>query len=140
MPLVAPIQGLPLLIGVLFKDGTPPPLNWLLILWQNDLVPDAETELLDLVPADFSGYSDVELSRGTWTTPAIVGNKSVVTYGTTPILWNVSSSSQIIYGYAIYDPTTEVLLIVERYSTPVNLTGKTLTGVLPRVTLGTAEE
>lgn len=139
MPLVAPIQGLPTLIGVLFKDSTPPPLNWLLILWRNDIVPNSGTELLDLLPADFSGYSGVELSRSTWTAPVVVGNKSVVTYGTTPIIWNVSSSTQIIYGYAIYDPTDECLLLVERFLTPVDLTGKPLIGVLPRVTLGTED-
>lgn len=140
MPLVAPVQGLPLLIGVLFKDGAPPALNWVLILWANNLVPDADTELLDLVPASFSGYSDVELSRGGWTPPALVGDKSVVTYGTEPTIWYVTGSYQTIYGYAIYDPAAEVLLIVERFPSPVILTALTTRiGVLPRVTLATEE-
>lgn len=137
MPLVAPNEGLPLLIGVLFKDAAPPALDWQLILWANNIVPTQATVLADLALATFTGYSNVSLTRGTWSAPIMVGDKSQTTYGTTPQLWTATAAFQTIYGYAIYDPTPDFLLIVERFALPVNLALFPFIGVMPRVTLTT---
>ena len=137
MPLVAPNEGLTLLIGVLFRDAAPPALDWQLMLWVNDYTPVQATVLADLTLATFTGYSNVGLTRGTWTAPVLVGNKSMVQYDTVPITWIATGGYETVYGYAIYDPTEDVVLIAERFAEPVDLTAFPTIGVLPRVTLTT---
>jgi len=137
MTAVYPNEGLPTLLSLLLKDAAVPVVNWLMFLWVNNEVPDQDSVLADFDVATFTGYSDVTITRATWTAPAIVANKAVSTYGTTPTLWTATGAFEDIYGYGIYRPDTSKLLIVERFAALVDLSVTPIIGVLPRVTLTT---
>lgn len=137
MPLVAPNSGLPLLQALLWKDAAVPVLPWYLVLWANNYVPLQTSVIADFTAATFTGYSPVELTRATWQAPAIVANKALIQYGTTPQTWTATAGFQTIYGYLIFEGTSNKLLIAERFAVPVDLSLYPVIGVLPRITLGT---
>lgn len=137
MPLVAPNDGLNLLIALLFKDASVPVVDWQLALFKNNYTPTQASVIGDFTPADFTGYSGVGISRATWQPPALVGNKALIQYGTTPITWTATGNYQTIYGYLIFSLAGNKVLIAERFAVPVDLTIYPVVGVLPRVTLTT---
>lgn len=117
-------------------------LPWTLILWVNDLIPDADTELADLVEATWGGYSRVTLDRATWTTPDVDHGCAHSTWGTTPQIWYVTGGPvETIYGYAYVDFTAGVLRFIQRLDdadiAPVSVGGKVT--ILPAFTLTSAE-
>jgi len=66
-------------------------LPWNLMLWVNDIVPDTDIVLADLVEATFGGYSQVTLTRSDWTTPDVHDGCAHSTWMITPTVWNVTS-------------------------------------------------
>lgn len=136
MPIVAPNDGLPLLIGILFKDAAVPALDWKLGLFVNNYTPVQASVFADFTLATFTGYSAADISRAGWNAPALIGNKAQIQYGYTPIVWTATAVFQIVFGYLIYDLSNKVLLS-ERFSVPVDLNVYPVIGVLPRVTLTT---
>lgn len=137
MPLVAPNDGLQLLIALLLKDASVPVLDWKLDLYRNDYTPVQGSVPASFTVANFTGYSQVSITRATWNAPTLVGNKAQIQYGYTPITWTATGSYQIIFGYFITEPATDKLLIAERFAVPVDLSVYPVVGVLPRVTLTT---
>ncbi len=87
-------------------------------LYTNDLDPDLETVLEDLVEATFPGYSAQIVQQ--WTPPILVG-ADAASYGD-PVLWerSVSGLPQTIYGYYVTaGPTSDLLWAERRAAGPV---------------------
>jgi len=137
MPAVYPNEGLPTLLSLLLKDVAFPVLDWQMFLFTNNEVPDQDSVLADFDIATFTGYGDVSIDRPTWTAPAIVANKAVSTWGTSPTLWTCTAAPEEIFGYGIFDPDTDFLLLVELFAVSVDLAVTPIIGVLPRITLTT---
>jgi len=117
-------------------------MPWQLILWVNDLVPDADTVLADLVEASFAGYFPVSMDRALWTTPAVAGGCAHSTWQAVPTVWFVTGGPvETIYGYAYVDATSGVVRFVQRLDSadiaPVEIGGKV--SILPAYTLTSAE-
>ena len=92
------------------KDGTGLP-DLTLKLYKNDYTPVDGSVASDFTAADFTGYSDKSLARGTWTDATTNGNgKAEMSY--TAQSWD-ASSSQTVYGYYIVSDDTSGDLIAE---------------------------
>src|SRR5262245_13622968 len=91
-------------------------LPWELVLWVNDFEPDVETVFADLVEASFPGYTRWSLDRDTWTVPIVADGCAESTYGEELLSFtNGGSESVTLYGYALYDPSSNVLRFVQRF-------------------------
>lgn len=117
-------------------------LPWTLILWVNDVVPDAATVLADLEEASWNGYSRQTLTRGGWTVPEVNAGCASSTYGTDPIVFLPTGPTvQTNYGAAYIDQSTGVIRWVERFEdadiVPV-VVGQAYK-ILPQYTLTSAE-
>lgn len=115
--------------------------SWRLILWVNDVVPDAATVVADLVPASFGGYSFVTLNASTWTAPEVDDGCATSYYGTEAIQWLVSDAmGQTVYGFALIDTTANVIRFVQRFDSadivPLETGGRVL--LLPQFTYTSA--
>lgn len=134
MSAVYPNEGLPILLDQLWRAAAAPVTPWQIFLWANNVVPDQATVAADITPASFTGYSPVNITRSTWVASVVSANHGVTTYGSTPILWTATGGFQIIYGYGIYEPVSNKLLLIERFATSINLAATPIIGVLPRTT------
>lgn len=134
--LVMPNEGLCDLLDYMLRRAISGVLDLQLVLWLNDIEPDQLTVLGDLLtPVALPGYSPVTLTRSAWTPAAIIDDRAVSTWGTTPILWTIGAYPQTVYGYAIVDVVLGVIRFVQRFDVPVDLSLGIILGVLPRVTL-----
>lgn len=111
---------------------------WKLILWVNDIDPDADTTFADLVEASWSGYTALTLPRSDWTTPMVINGCAVSTYTETPQVWYVTGGpTETNYGYALVDSITNVIRFIQRFEeedlAPVEPGGRVT--LLPRYTL-----
>jgi len=116
-------------------------LPWQLIFFTNDIVPDADTVLADLVEATWSGYSRLTLDRSEWTTPEVNDGCAHSTWGTDPQVWYVTGDSdETNYGYAFIDYTSGVIRFIQRFDDddiqPVTPGGKVT--LLPTYTMTSA--
>jgi hypothetical protein len=115
--------------------------EWELMLWVNDIEPDADTVLADLQEPSWSGYIRKALPRPTWTFPTVSDGCATSEYGTTPQQWTVgSTTSEMIHGYAMVDPTAGVLRFVQRLEPEeiIPLVMGQVVKLLPRYTLTSA--
>jgi hypothetical protein len=135
--LVLPKEGLPDQLGYIVSAPIVGLLNWNLILWSNDIVPDDDTVYADLVVATFTGFSPVEVTRAGWTTPVIDGSSAVSTWGTTPTTWTCTGGAQTVYGYALVTMISPVIRVIQRFPSPVAVAIGGRIGVLPRYRLQT---
>ena len=136
--IVLPDEGLPLLLGWWTQTDISTAPFWVLLLWTDeDLEPDQDTVFADVTEAMFSGYNPVNLLPANWTAPVVVNHKAVVTYGTYPQLWTAIGEYETVYGYAITTVVDPVLLVIEKLSTPVDLSVDKRIGILPRLTMTT---
>ena len=100
------------LLGVVATN----PIPWMLVLWKNNIEPDADTVWADLEECDFGGYVRGTLSRSEWTEPVVADGCAHSTCGVEPMEWNVTSGpTQTVYGYAFLDNTMGVLRFVQRF-------------------------
>lgn len=107
-----------------------------LSLYQNDVTPDKNTVLTDLVEADFDGYAPIDLARGTWTSPVTVGGKAKTFYGASAQQWEVTGpTGNTIYGYYVHDVPNGVLLWAQRFASPKPLQEFDTLDVYPEFTL-----
>lgn len=87
-----------------------------LILWVNDLTPDADTVLADLTPASFEGYNFFTLEDDQWQPASVTDDVAVQDYGDFPLSWSVGDpAGNTIYGWAIVDVDAGVLRFVQRF-------------------------
>lgn len=98
-------------------------LPWKLMLWEGATVPDFDTVLADLTECTWSGYTRVSLDRNTWTDPVVTDGCAETTYGTTALIWYVSSTNTTpVAGWAIVDDLAGVLRYVQRFDLADQLT------------------
>lgn len=89
---------------------------WELMLFVNDLTPDAGTVFADLVEPSWSSYARAGLTPGDWSAPTVTDNVATSEWGTDPVEFpNVSSTAETVYGCALYDPLFGVLRLVQRF-------------------------
>lgn len=139
MSLVLPNEGLVDQLTYLLKSTISGVADWLLVLWTNSsYTPSQSSVYSDLTLATFTGYSAVTVTRGTWTTPTIISNAAVSTWGTVATQWTNTGSSQTIYGYALVTASSPVIRVVEKFASPVTVATGGIIGVLPRYTFTTA--
>lgn len=119
-------------------DGLP----WDLMLWTNDITPDATTNIADLVEATFGGYGRVSLDVADWTAPDVVGGCAHSTWGTVATVWFVTGGPvETIRGCAYVNPTSNTLAFVQRFD-PADIAPTTVGGkvsLLPEFTLNSSE-
>jgi hypothetical protein len=137
MPLILPNEGLPDWLDWMVRHTGGDPPNLTLFLWVNDVTPTQAIVFADLTFATFGGAAPWVITRSGWTAPVMSGPDAVSTWGTTPITWNATTGGQTVYGYAIYNPVTVKLMIVERFDTPRPVSPGDVVSLLPRVELTT---
>lgn len=111
-----PDEGIAQQLASILSAPIPGLLPWTLILFVNDVVPDASTVLGDLVQATFPGYTPATLTRADWTTPTVISGCAHSTWGTDPLLWFVTGpTSETLFGFAMCDLILGVLRTVQRF-------------------------
>lgn len=118
----------------------PGALPWQLLLWTNDIVPDFDTVLADLVEATFDGYTRINLDRAEWQNPVVAAGIATSDWGVTASVWYVTGGPvETIYGVAYVDPSTGKLRFVQRFDPadiePIVIGGRV--NILPRYQLTT---
>lgn len=136
--IVLPDEGLADQLSYIIKTAISGVADWQLMLFQNNLTPTQTTVFSDLVEATFSGYSRVTVTRATWTSPTIVADKAVSTWGTTGTTWTNAGSTQTIYGYALITASSPVIRVIERFASPVVMATGGIISVLPSYNFTTA--
>lgn len=139
---VLPDEGIGDQLEYILKRTISGVLPWQLILFKNDVTPDAATVLADLEEATFTGYGRVDLIRDTWTVPTVDDGCAVSTWGDYPVEWWVTGGlPETLYGYAMIDSTLEVIRFVQRFDeediVPLEIGSRVL--LLPTYTLTSGE-
>lgn len=113
---------------------------WEIHLYKNDLIPNRDTVLADLVESDASGYAPITLNRDLWSPSAQLGGRGVTMYtGVTPA-WNTSSGSQLIYGYYVTVPSLGIMIYSQRLDAPVLMSTLTPVVIPPLFSLHSESE
>lgn len=88
------------------------------ILFKNDITPDADTVFADLTECDFSGYSRQVPSFGSITTG--VDGRAVMTAAPVLFVHDGGGTANDVYGAALIDADSgsEVILSIERLPSP----------------------
>jgi hypothetical protein len=103
-------------LNTILKGAIPGAPNLHLILWKNDLYPDARTVVADLVESTWGGYLPVTLTRSLWSSAVLDGDRAVSTWGLVPITWSATTGpAEVVYGYAMIDQTAGVIRYVQRF-------------------------
>lgn len=92
-------------------------------LFKADVVPDKDTVLADLTPADFSGYA--QSAAVVWGTPYLdASGKATVQGASVQFTQTADTVSNTVYGWMLVgDPAgTPYLICAERFATPVTMT------------------
>lgn len=134
MPLVMPNEGLPGILANYIKDVPSGWVDWTMILFVNDIVPDQDTVYADLTQPGYGWYSGITIDHTLWTDPIIEDNRAVSTYTTTPQTYTMDAGSGYVYGYALVTSSSPVIKWVERFATPEPISAGRILNVLPRVT------
>lgn len=135
MPLIVPDAAEAVFVLATVKGEAPDPPRKIR-LFKNDLVPDAETVIGDVTPADFDGAAAITLDPDEWQSPVNVGGRAETQYGTVAQQWtNGGGASQTVYGYYCTNEAGDVLLWVERFSAPIDVAPAGVVEVLPKFTL-----
>jgi hypothetical protein len=137
VPLVLPNEGLTDWLDWMIRNTGSDAPDLILSLFVNDLVPDQGTVLADMTAASFGGFSERNLTRSGWTVPVIVSDEGVSTWGITPIVWNATTSSEVLYGWFAYQFATMRLMVAERFDVPRPVSAGDVVSLLPRFTLQT---
>lgn len=113
VPNSAEVLMLKYILNMISTDGSPAPSGGdrLLRLYTNDLTPDENTDISDIVEMTGDGYAPVTLTGGGWTFASGQPTTALYSRQTFSFTTNVS-----INGYYITSLTDE-LLIVERLPT-----------------------
>ena len=85
-------------------------------LFQNDLIPSLNTEIGDIVPADYAGYVPLPLLG--WSTPITVGDHAKSIANLLEYLYAGPGTENDVYGYYVFHSTTGLLVWLERDPAP----------------------
>lgn len=137
-----PNDGLTDHLNNLLKGTEGDALPWELLLWTNDITPDANTQIGDLVEATFGGYDRVTMDVSEWTEPTVEDGCAHSTWGTVATVWFVTAGpAQTIRGCAYLNPTSNTLAFIQRFDpgdiAPIVVGGKV--SLLPQFTLNSSE-
>jgi len=119
-----PLQGTQLLLTdflTLSCDATPAVRVYTMILFQNNIVPDANTAYGDLVECDFTGYVDIDLNAAAVCTGNIQGPAQGsddfwrMIFDQQEFLASGAAVPNSVYGVAIVDKANSLLLGVARF-------------------------
>lgn len=103
------------------------------MLFKNDYIPVPGTVLGSLTEADFTGYARTSFNRADWGAITTIANKASVTAPDQEFDCT-GGSSQTVYGYAVLDPSDDVVVWAERFGTAQTIAnGETIT-VRPKFT------
>jgi len=92
---------------------------WKLLLWVNDIVPDADTVLADLQEATWDGYGRITIDPALWTAFTAVAGCSHAQWKLTPTSWLVNAGPlETVYGWAMIDELAAVIRRVQRFDAP----------------------
>lgn len=120
-------------------------VNYTLGLFKNDVTNgltagqiEALTEL-DFTEADFTGYSSIALTGGSWTTTP--GDPTEATYAQQTFSSSADQTAQTIYGYFIERTSDGALQYFEYFTTPISVefNGEQIR-VTPRLTLADTQD
>jgi hypothetical protein len=101
MALVTPNEGqLELLANALITSGFTGYDYWL-DLYQNNYTPVQSSTWSNFTVANFTGYSQVSITRAQWATPTTVSNQATTSYSSNPVSWTCGTTGNTIYGYVI---------------------------------------
>lgn len=137
-----PNEGIGAALQELLGATVPSILPWQMMFWKNNIVPDADTVLADLVESDWGGYVRLTLSRAGWTVPTVVNGCAHSTWGVDPVEWSVTGGpEQAVFGCAYVDLGAGVLRYVQRFDDEdiVSVIIPGLVKCLPEFTLTSAE-
>lgn len=113
---IVPTEGAAELLAYILKRAVSGVLPWELMLWTNDIFPDAETVLADLEEATFPGYERATLTRSVWTEPTAANGCAVASWNDVPLQWTVSGpTDETVFGFALVDTVAEVIRFVQRF-------------------------
>lgn len=112
--------------------STSTPENLILKLYKNDVTPSQSSVAGDFTVADFTGYSNKTLSRGSWASPTTVSNKASTSYAAQT--FTNSGTAQTIYGYYVVGATSGTLIWAERFSAARTLNNGDSVTVTPSLT------
>lgn len=139
---ILPTEGIGQQLECILKRSVAGIGPWTLMLFVNDVMPDVDTVLDDLVEATFGGYFPVTLTRPDWTTPFLDSDGCASsTWGTVATTWYVTGPpTETPYGYALVDTSVGVIRFIQRFEdtdiAPVEVGGRV--SLLPRYTLTSA--
>ena len=140
MALVVPDLGEQYLLTLLLRDTVPADFPFWLGLYKNDYVPVRDTELADLVRADYAGYAPVPLVRASWNVPTDVGGVAQTFWGAGFVSFAPTSGTQTVYGYMVTDPSDSLLLWLERFPSPISISTVNPAFVLPSMRLNSLSQ
>lgn len=137
MPQVLPKEGIARQLDQWLDASTGAVTDWQLVLFVNDIVPDADTVFADLVEPSAAWYARRPLDPAEWQPAELDGNDAVALYGSAAQVYGDVSEEITVYGYAMTDPGDDKIMRVERLDPVVTIpVGRGLT-LWPRVRLST---
>lgn len=136
---IIPDEGLARILASIVQLPVTGVTPWMLRLFVNDIEPDRDTVLADLVEASFGGYGAYTMVRSYWTDPVVTDHKAKSTWKTTATTWTVTSSPETVYGMYYTDDDFNVIRGVYRFDSPYVLEVGGKLGVIPEMTLASEQ-
>lgn len=113
---IIPDEGLARGLEWTLVNGDTQTIAWELLLFVNDITPDADTVLADLVEPSWPGYSRFPIAPQGWELAAVVEHVALATWGTDPVQFvNSVGPTETVYGCGYVDPAFGVLRFVQRF-------------------------
>lgn len=131
MSLIVPDEGEQVLIRRMLKPAVGDDLALHLRTFQNNLIPNKETVIGDVVESTYAGYAMKPLLPSGWATPIEVGGVAQMTWAAGFLSWLATAGTQDVYGYYVTDNTDTTLLWIERFPVPQVVTTTQSIVVLP---------
>ena len=137
MALLVPDVGEVVLLNNLLAGGSLE--NWTLKLFKTNVTPAESDTAVSYTVADFTGYSNVTLTRtqsgSTWATAATSAGTTSSTYGSSAQTWTLSGTAQTIYGYYVVGATSTTLLFAEAFAASRTLNASDVLNLTPKLQL-----
>lgn len=113
--------------------------NTSLRLFQNNFTPANASVLADFTVADFTGYANITLTGGSWTTTP--GDPSTASYTQQTFTRSATGAVQTIYGYYIVNTAGTKVWFYEKFSTAQSVTSANdVIRITPRIALQDSED
>lgn len=118
MLMVMPNEGKQEVLDELFRLTSTRP-TWKLDIFVNNVtVADAST-LADFTIATWTGYAQVAIARGDWSSATVVSNVGQIDKTTAPSFTMTGGSSQTAYGWILRNAATDKIWFGQNFDSPV---------------------